>query len=433
MHLQLARCAVALLCATALGARAADTKTAALEIKFTTPKRGDITRFVSLPGSVRPLQQAMLYAKVPGYLKAISVDKGDAVQAGALLAEIAAPELLADRAKARAEVVKARADIAKYRADIAKATADVARACADVAKVNADLPRAKADADIAKLDHDRLHAAQKKVPDLVTQQSVDAAKAKHESAAAAVAVAKAAQTFAQANVDAAQANVTAAQAALEAAQAGVDVALANQKRFETLIGFTKISAPFAGIVTARSVDLGAFIPAGNGAGSTPIVTLMDFSTVRVQVAMTELEAPLVAKGQPVKVSAEGFLGRVFEGGVTRFAYALDDATKTMLVEAELPNPKLELRPGMYATVRVGVEKHLNALLVPVEAHVLEKSGAVVFILTDGKAKKLTAVKLGFNDGNNVEIVSGLAEGAKVLLVGKLVLTDGQAVNVVEGK
>ena len=90
------------------------------------------------------------------------------------------------------------------------------------------------------------------------------------------------------------------------------------------------------------------------------------ATVRVQVPVTELEAPLIVKGQPVRVNVEGLPGRpAFESSVTRLAYALDEATRTMLVEADFPNPKHELRPGMYASVKLGVEKHDDVLTVPV--------------------------------------------------------------------
>ena len=176
------------------------------------------------------------------------------------------------------------------------------------------------------------------------------------------------------------------------------------------------------------MDLGAFIPAatgGGGAQSAAVVTVMDYSIVRVQVPVTELEAALVAKGQPVKVALDGLPGKVFDGQVTRFAGALDEATRTMLVEAELPNPGHALRPGMYASVRVGVEKHTNVLLVPSEALVMEKTAAFVFVADGGKAKK-TPVKIGFNDGTKVEIVSGIAETAKVILVGKTTLEIGRA-------
>jgi RND family efflux transporter MFP subunit len=408
---------------------------AAPALKVATPTRGDIHRFVTQPGTIRALQQATLYAKVPGYLKAIAVDKGDTVKAGAPLAEIEVPELLADLAKARADVAKAEADAAKARAEAGKAVADMGKANAELTRVRADVPRAQAELDLAALERKRAEDAHKKAPDLVVQQQVDAARARHEQAVAVHAATQAATAAAQANVSAAQAAVEAAKLAAEAQVAAVGAAKANADRFETLIGFTRITAPFAGIVTMRHVDAGAFIPAataGSAAQTAALVTLMDFSRVRVQVAVPEIEAALVSPGQTVRVAVEGLPGVSFEGQVTRHTYALDEATRTMLVEAELPNPNLKLRPGMYATVRVGVDRHTNVMLVPSEALVMEKTTAFLFLADGGKAKK-TPVKIGFNDGAKVEVVSGLAENAKVILVGKATLNDGQAVNVQEAK
>jgi len=125
-------------------------------------------------------------------------------------------------------------------------------------------------------------------------------------------------------------------------------------------------------------------------------------------------------------------GRGFDAKVTRFSYTLDEASKTMLAEIELPNPKLELRPGMYAIVKIGIERKDDALLVPVDALVVERAGAFVFTINDNKAKK-TRVQTGFNDGTNVEIVSGVKPDQPVILVGKRLLSDGQAVKASEGK
>src|SRR6516225_3636977 len=129
------------------------------------------------------------------------------------------------------------------------------------------------------------------------------------------------------------------------------------------------------------VDPGAFIPAAT-TGSTPqsaaIVTLTDFSRIRLQVAVPEVEASLVAVGQPVKFTVDGLPAKNFEGKVTRFSYALDEASKTMLAEIELENPKLELRPGMYAVVKIGIERKDDAMLVPTEALVTEKAGTSVY-------------------------------------------------------
>jgi membrane fusion protein (multidrug efflux system) len=160
------------------------------------------------------------------------------------------------------------------------------------------------------------------------------------------------------------------------------------------------------------------------------MTVADFNVVRVQVAVPEVEASLLAKGQPVSVRVDGLPGRAFEGQVTRFAYALEESTKTMLAEVELPNPKLELRPGMYARVQIGIERRENVPLLPVAALVTEKAGAFVFTLSDSKARK-TPIKTGFNDGTKVEVVSGLDPTAPVLVPSGRSLADGQAVRGVE--
>lgn len=320
-----------------------------IAVKVARPTRGEIVRYVTLPGSIRANQQATLCAKVAGYLKSLSVDKGDPVQAGQALGEIEVPELLADRARYKAEV------------------------------------------KVAGTDFQRVGAAQKKSPDLVTPQSVDEAKGRFE------------------------------------------IASANLEHTETLLRYSTITAPFSGIVTARFVDPGAFIPSaasGSAAQSAAIVTLADFNTVRAQVALPEMEAALAQAGQPVKLTVEGLVGKSFAGKISRLSYALDDASKTMLVEADLANADLALRPGMYATVKVGLEKHTDALLIPADALVMEKANAFLFVAADGKAKK-TAIKIGFNDGVQVEVVSGLTGAEAVILVGKMALNDGAAINAAE--
>ena len=317
----------------------------AIAVKMARPFRGAIARTITLPGEIKPYQAATLYAKVTGYLKTITVDKGDHVEEGALLAEIEAPELLADRARYKAEV------------------------------------------ELANLDFKRLSEAQKKAPDLVVPLSVDTARSKSE------------------------------------------VARASLERAETLLQFTKITAPFSAIVTRRFVDPGAFIPAAT-AGSAPqnaaLLTLMDFRTVRVQVAVPELESHRVSAGAPAKLKVEGLPGRDFEAKVTRFSYALDEATRTMLAEIELPNPKLELRPGMYCNVKIGVERKDDALLVPKDAVLIEKANASVFRIVDQKAKK-APVKIAFNDGVNIEIVNGISASDSLILLNQQPIVDGQPV------
>jgi membrane fusion protein, multidrug efflux system len=347
---RISRIGPACLLAIALGARAADAPKP-VAVKTAIPTRGEIVRFVTLPGSVKANQQATLYAKVSGYLKSLAVDKGDRVQAGQQLGQIEVPELEAEAVKYRAEV------------------------------------------KVSETDLKRLTGAQQSAPDLITPQSVDEARGR------------------------------------------LDIAKANLQRTETLIEYSRLTAPFSGVVTMRYLDAGAFVPAATAGASlqtAAVVTLMDFNTVRVQVAVPEVEAALAREGQPVKVTVDGLPGKSFAGKISRISYALDEATRTMLIEADLPNPELTLRPGMYATVKVGVEKHNDALLIPAEALVVEKAGASVFVANGGVAKKMP-VKAGFNDGTKAEVLSGLTGNEAVILVGKMGLADGATVTVMEAK
>lgn len=118
--------------------------------------------------------------------------------------------------------------------------------------------------------------------------------------------------------------------------------------------------------------------------------------------------------------------------MSRHSGALDEGTRSLLVEADFPNSDLVLRPGMYAIIKIGVEHHTNALLVPAAALVREKAAGFLFTLTDGKATRVP-VKYGFNDGTNVEILEGIAENARMLIPGKAPLVSGQAVTAAEAK
>ena len=326
-------------------------QTPAMSVQTIRPKRGEIVHKVTLPGNVMAYQEATLYAKVAGYLKTINVDKGDSVKEGELLAEIEAPEMLAD------------------------------------------LIKAKAEAEAAQLDYKRVTDAQKKASDLVVPQTVDAAKAKS------------------------------------------GVAVAGLQRIETLLSYAKITAPFSGVITKRWVDRCALIPAPTSSSTSKsgaVVTLMDFSTVRIDVAIPDTEAPFIKKDLPVKVTVNELPGRTFQGTITRFSYALDESTKTMATEIEISNPDLALRPGMWAAVEIELQKKENALLIPAEALVIEKNKNSVFVVRDKKALKV-ALTTGFDDGVNVEILKGCGPNDAVIVAGKQSVTDGQKVQAIESK
>jgi membrane fusion protein (multidrug efflux system) len=263
----------------------------------------------------------------------------------------------------------------------------------EVPELLADETQYKAESAVTLTNYQRMAAARQKAPDLVVPQTLDDLRGQWE------------------------------------------VAQAKLDRTRNLLQYARITAPFSGMITARFVDPGAFIPAAT-AGSTPqsaaMLTLMDYRRVRVQVFVPEAEAPFITNGLPVQVGLEEWPNRPFPGTVTRFAHALDPATKTMLTEIELPNPDGAVRPGAYATVRLEVERKPDALLVPVQVLVVEKAGSSVFKAVEGKARQ-TAVRTGFNDGVNVEILDGVKTGEQILLAAQQFLTDGVAISVQETK
>lgn len=251
----------------------------------------------------------------------------------------------------------------------------------EVPELEADLISHRAEVTAAEVEVKRLHEARKKSPDLILPQSVDDAEAK-----------------------------------LAIAKAGMD-------RAATLLEFAQIKAPFAGSVAARRVDPGAYAAQG---GDT-LLQLVDASTLRLQVPVIELESGFLKVGQQVEVKAEALAGVVSKGSVTRISGELDEATRTLLIEADLKNEDGRLRPGLYVTARIAVEQHDGATIIPVSGLVKEKANSFVFKHVNGKAVK-TAVKPGFNDGVNVEIPELKPEDL-ILLPGAVPLTDGQEVTV----
>jgi membrane fusion protein (multidrug efflux system) len=252
----------------------------------------------------------------------------------------------------------------------------------EIPELVASKAKQQAELKAAQADYDRLQESLQKAPDLVVPEMVDQARGRFE------------------------------------------IARASLDQSVTLLGYATITAPFSGIITRRAVDPGALIQANSA-----IVGLMDFSKVRLQVAVPEVEASHVAVGQPVLVTTDNLPGMHFDGKVTRFTYALDAVSRTMLTEVILDNPGLALRPGMLVTARMGIEHKESAVLMPVESLVMEKANAFAFTIDGNKAAKHPIV-IGFNDGKNVEVLDGLAgSDAVILAAGKLKLSNGQAVQV----
>ncbi len=334
-------------------------------------QRIDLTRKISLPGTLVAFNEATLYGKVAGYLRSISVDKGDRVRAEQTLAIIEVPEM----------------------------AKEVEQAEATYQEAQAGLNKAKAETELQAVTFRRYLDVQSQDPDAISKQEVDEWRAKYE----------------------------AARAEAQLAEAKVRTTRANRDRLVALNAYSRIIAPFSGVVTARFVDPGALIQAATSSvQAQPILTLQDFAMLRAYVSVPELEVPMIRKGKDMTLTTAAYPGKVFRGSVTRFAEALDPATRTMKTEIDIPNPQALLRPGMYANVTLELEKHPSAVVIPDAALLIEGDRKFAYIARGGTAHRV-ALETGLDDGNQVEVISGLKGGESVIVTGKEALAEGKPV------
>ena len=329
------------------------------------PQRAEMTRTIDMPGDLVGFYEAALHAKVTGYLQSITVDKGDWVKAGQVLATLQVPEL------------------------------------------HSNLQQAEANLQIARITYDRLRKVQQSDPRLVSQQDVDVAFAKFQ------------QTRASAGT------------------------------LQTMVDYTRIVAPFDGVITGRFADPGALIRAGGGDigvdessglvspgategagghrdGGGPVLTMAKIDKLRVYVYVPEQVCALVRRGTPAILRFEEFPGRKFSGVVTRYANSLDLATRTMMTEIDIDNPSRQLYPRMYAHVTLDLVRHPDALRLPVSSIGGFGDSPFVFVVSSGHLVT-KPVSIGINDGQYVEITSGLTGNELVVSAMRPTLTSGEEV------
>jgi multidrug efflux pump subunit AcrA (membrane-fusion protein) len=367
------------------------------------PTPGARTADFMLPGSIQAIQEAPIYSRVDGYLKRRLVDIGDRVQSGQVLAEIDTPDLDQQLAQARAAAAASEAGLAQSRSALqqARATLQHNRATSEYARTNLSRWRALLERH------------------LVAQQDVDDRQIAFDAS--------------QADVDAAQANVEALQSSVIAAQANVDASRANVQRLLELQGFQRVRAPFAGVITVRFVDAGALIGAGStsattpmfrlaqtddGAGSTsattPMFRLAQTDDLRVFVNVPQTFMTAIVPGMRVQVLIREFPKKPFEGVVANASGALDTASRTLLTEVRVRNADSTLRPGMYADVKLHVERDHPPLLIPTSALIIQATGPRVAVLGADQKVRFQSVELGRDYGAIVEIVRGIEAGDQVI-------------------
>ncbi len=380
------------------------------------------------PAWVEAFHYANLFAKVSGYLATQKVDIGSAVKVGQPLATIDAPEIVQASDQAAAELEQAQAQLKLNIAARDTAKADVTAAQANVVEKEADLKRAKAFFDFHKIKYGRIR-------DLYTQKSideraVDEERQERDSAEAAFNVAQATIRTAQADLGAKQALEQQAQANVADSKAKVQVATAVLAKAKVYVSYLTITSPYNGVVTNRNYHIGDFIRASEDGGQKPLLTVAETDLMRVVVKMPEEYVPLTQPQDPAVFKLD-FTDHVFRGTVARISNSLDRTDKTMRTEIDIPNPKNELRDGMYGYATIDLSKSLTGLTIPWRCLLKDGDSAFsVLVVRDGRLRR-TKVKVAGESGARAEVASGLHPDDRVVLNPTDSLKDGQVVQAVE--
>jgi len=336
-------------------------------------KRGTIANTLSIAGEFLPYQEVELHAKVAGYIRKIDVDIGDRVRAGQVLAVLEVPELAA-------QVQGADAGIRHSQDEIVRAQNEVARDEAAHAALHAAAVRLKQAASAR--------------PGLIAEQELDDAEAKDRVS---------------------EAQVEAAKSALSAARQQLDVSRATHTQVAAMSDYSRISAPFDGVVTWRYADTGALVQAGTSSNNAqPVVKIAQVNILRLRIPVPESLAASVHNGATADISVQA-TGEHFTGKVARSTDALDRSTRTEQVEIDVPNKDSHLTPGMYANVVLQIERHNDALLVPIQAVTSSDNRASVLVVSNDNRVVLREVRTGLEDPSSAEILSGLNEGERVVV------------------
>jgi RND family efflux transporter MFP subunit len=225
-----------------------------------------------------------------------------------------------------------------------------------------------------------------------------------------------------------EAQVASTEAELSAAKQQLEVAQANQRQYAALTDYTRIVAPFAGVITNRYADTGALVAAGTSSSTQaiPVVRLAQISVLRLVLPIPESVAAQIHLGDPVKVRVQA-LKRDFEGKVSRFADSLNLETRTMDTQIDVANHDGSLMPGMYTETQLSLRGKKNALTVPLEAVSRNGDDATVIAVNPQNAVEERHVRLGLEDEKYVEVVSGVSAGDRVIIGNRSEFHNGQKV------
>lgn len=363
----------------------AEPQAAAVTVGVTPVTMRPMVEHLTISSELVPFQEIDVYAKEAGYVKNLYVDYGSHVRAGQLMAVLEIPELEAQLKQDQAEI-KAQAD--------------------QVTRASDEVNRVKAQHTVAHLQYERIATVAKTQPGLVAQQEVDDWQGKDLAA---------------------ESQLEASRGQLATAESQLEESKAKLVHDQALYDYSKISAPFDGVVTQRYANLGALMQAGtNSTQATPLVRLSQENLYRLVIPVPESYVRYIRTGDPVEVRVPA-LGKSFAGTVTRFSVDVTQQTRTMHTEVDVPNPKYELMPGVYAEAVLTLRQSGDALTVPIQAldHAEDKT-SVDMVSADNRVE-VRDVAIGAQTANYAEVTSGLGKGDRVIISDRSSLKSGELV------
>lgn len=340
-----------------------------------------------------------------------------------MLAEIDVPELVEDVEGAAASYQQALAEVTQAEARVDSAIADHHASQSRVAQANADAERFDAELSFGQKQYDRIKELSqlKGIEDRLVDEKLfqlQAAQANKRAAASSI------LSFEQQAI-AAESRIKLAKADLEVAKAKAGVAESRLDRAKVMVSYTRVYAPFDGVITTRYFHIGAFVRAPEQGGQMPIVAVERTDLMRVKVRIPEREIPFIQPGDRVTIRFDALPGKEFTAPVSRIAESEDPATRTMLAEVDLPNPDRLVRDQMYGRVEITLDDGPNGVTIPSACLVGDSANGQgqVYIVENGHAK-LRKVQLGRDTGVQVEVISGLSTSDSVILRPAGGLADG---------
>lgn len=335
---------------------------------------------MDLPGNIQAITEAPILARADGYLKRRTVDIGDRVRAGQLVAEIEAPELDEQLRQAKANLQQAHAEL-----DEAQANYEQGKSAMQLARITAQRwNNLVAKGAVSKQENDQYQTQYQ--TQTASLQSLDKAIAARRS------------------------NIAAAEAAVA--------------RLDTMQEYRQVKAPFDGVITLRNVDVGALV----NAGTTLLFRIAQTATLRTYVNVPQVNASSIKPGELAHLTVSNLPNREFTGTVARTANALDPTSRTLLVEVHVPNPEGLLLPGMYAQVDLSYARTHPPLLIPSDALVTRGEGTVVALVRPDNTVHIAGIEVGRDYGDRLEVLGGLEEGDMIIPNPGDFATEGLKVN-----